>query len=403
MKWISTFIAVLYIYNILFDLISLYRFTSKKNVNNKEQTPNQTSNKDNITVLDNIVFLLSIIIYLIIFIYIILNNVFPSLIIICLLVVPTALRFLTNSIKASEPIKLIIFGKYSNQDLSIKEKISFDIIIGSFFFFFSSYYSDKLISYIVSLQVNPILIEILISIFILIYAFGLSFFSIEELMLPIKHIHKLTILISAKFGKDLNGKIDQFISYIDDGKFVLARFTNRFLSYSKRYKFGLKILLSILFLPYTLIIDIIMGVLLCVFIYFFGIIIAVFLEFARFIGKAIIYLVEKISNIPEHVVIKNTFRVSFILSATVMVILNRFSVFIRCDEAFLSVSEFIASAIIIPLIFEWIYSNDKKVSIEHEQSTEQLPIELLNSDIIDIKQNNNKKVRHKYKRKRKKQ
>lgn len=398
MEWISTFIAFLYIYNFVFDSISYISFVCKK----KEKTSVQTKNKDKISLIDVIVFSFSIIIFFVLFFYLFLNKIFPPKIVIWLLVVPTALRFLTNSIKASGPIKAIVLGKYSNQDLSIKEKFCFDIIIGSFFYFFSNYYTDKVISYIVSLQVNTILIEIMLSIFILIYAFGLSFFAIEELILPIKHIHIISGFITNKYGKRLNKKIDQFISDEYSRNFVKAKFSNRFLSYSARYKYVIRVLLRILFLPYTLLIDIVFSLFICVFVYFFGFIVSGILEFFRIIVKGAIYLVESFTKIPEHLVIKNTFRVSFILSATVMVILNRFSVLIKCDEAFLAVTEFIASAIIIPIIFEWIYSNDKNAQTLTDHSTEQLKTDLLNIKNTNIKQNNkNSNIKHKYKRKRK--
>lgn len=46
-----------------------------------------------------------------------------------------------------------------------------------------------------------------------------------------------------------------------------------------------------------------------------------------------------------------------IVSITILIIIMRYSTVYAFDDSFIGVTEFIASAIILPIIFEWIYSN----------------------------------------------
>ena len=68
-------------------------------------------------------------------------------------------------------------------------------------------------------------------------------------------------------------------------------------------------------------------------------------------------VVDLFASIPGHKVIKNSFRLAWIISVTVLVILMRYTVIYKFEDSFIGITEFIASAIVIPIVFEWIYSN----------------------------------------------
>lgn len=51
-----------------------------------------------------------------------------------------------------------------------------------------------------------------------------------------------------------------------------------------------------------------------------------------------------------------SFRLALIFSLVSIVILNRYQPFFKEYEASTTVFEFLASSIIIPVVFEWIYS-----------------------------------------------
>ena len=56
-------------------------------------------------------------------------------------------------------------------------------------------------------------------------------------------------------------------------------------------------------------------------------------------------------------VVRNAFRMSGIIALFVLVIINRTEALYSTEDTFLAIAEFLASSIIIPVIFEWIYSS----------------------------------------------
>ena len=126
-------------------------------------------------------------------------------------------------------------------------------------------------------------------------------------------------------------------------------------------KIGLKIILSIVGML-TFIIDAIYNL---AFLLYSSIVCSCLgsvITFARMIGKGILRALISITEIPGYMVARNAFRLSGIIALFIMVIINRTEVLYSTEDTFLTITEFLASAIIIPVIFEWIYSSSNSHS-----------------------------------------
>lgn len=399
MKWASTLIAILFICNIVIDSIHFFKAlnsSTEKTTNYKTQ---KADSKRSIP--DVIVFAMSALCYLCLLGYFIWNNEIPKEIVILFVIAPSIILLLNNAIKASASIKDIIFGSNTNHDLSIKERLSFDIIFGAFLNIYTSYFYGRIEQLIIELPIERGIIEILIAIYSVIVMFGFSFIVIVELIRPLKYLQKLCGIISTKTKKINQTITDRLATVFNDGTFVTARFTNHILDVSSKYKRLFKILFRIFFVPIVLIIDVVFGFFLCIFWFLICGSFLVFLEFVGFLGKGLVNLVNASSNIPERRMVKNTFRLSLIVSVISVVVINRYAVIYEYEETFLSIFEFIASAIIIPVIFEWIFTNENgETNLQNQKALPKTPSP---SDLSNNKPKNNtfKKAKHKYKRKKK--
>ena len=86
------------------------------------------------------------------------------------------------------------------------------------------------------------------------------------------------------------------------------------------------------------------------------------LSFIKQIVTIIAKLGSYILSLSVTTVIGLSFRVSVILGLTMMVVINRYNPFLRMKEENTEILEFISSAIIIPIIIEWVmnYKNNKE-------------------------------------------
>lgn len=83
------------------------------------------------------------------------------------------------------------------------------------------------------------------------------------------------------------------------------------------------------------------------------------------IKKSVECLVKWFENIAERKIVNVIFRSAFVLSISMVVIVNRYNPFLHYIEASSGVLEFIASAIVIPMILTWII--DYKASVHTEK------------------------------------
>ncbi len=74
----------------------------------------------------------------------------------------------------------------------------------------------------------------------------------------------------------------------------------------------------------------------------------------RRVGKTIARIVRWLSGISDRKVINIIFRIAFVISISLVVIVNRYDSFLHNIGAGTGILEFIASAIVIPMIFAWV-------------------------------------------------
>lgn len=348
LNWLRIFFSILVLYNVLYDGIVSIR--------NKDYSENETSTapKGKSTVADFIVRTVVCLTCFGFLLFIIWSKMIPEIIGVILISVPTVLRHLSNSIKASKSLKEIIFEADSDKEFTIKEKIQFDIFVGGLLMFNVNCPFEIILNAIKESEFNPFYIQSICSFYTLLISFIVVFILVVELITPLRQLQKGCDFVAARIGKQTKKWFLYFWKKWDSPLFV-ARFTNKMLLKYGRSKVFLKILV-ILSLPFSLAIDLIMNAFL--FIYYFVICscLGALIEFLRLIGIALLRIMRSISNIPGHKVMKNTFRISMIVALIFVVIVNRFNFFYNCDATFVEISEFIASAILIPVVFEWIYS-----------------------------------------------
>lgn len=388
-NWLSIAIAILYIYNFVFDSISFIK--DGKSANDKKKENNTQKSRKNIRLSDFIVFAISVLLLLSVYIFFIWADVFPKRIVLPLITVFTVVFHINNLFKASESVKSVVLGSDSNHNLSIREKYNFDIISGVFLLFYSIFISGKVERYILDLDLSRNITGVFLTSYSAIVMFGLSFSIIIQLLLPIKHLQKISVYISNKTKNTIKIVTRKLYYMHDEGTIVKASFTNSVLDSTSNSKILIKVMVCVFILPCVFTIDVIVGFFLCLFWYgICGVLIIVY-EFLGFIGKGFFYIVSIVTKNPERKIIKNAFRLSFILSVMFVVVINRYGWIYEYDEVFLAVSEFLASTIIIPVIFEWIYSNEKDKT--DKQSQIKVPPQancLKNSQ----KKNNKKKPNH---------
>lgn len=128
-----------------------------------------------------------------------------------------------------------------------------------------------------------------------------------------------------------------------------------------------------LLLPITFILDII---LLCVnaLVSFMGSAVGYIFVLARIIKKTLNRISNWILGLSDKRIVAISFRIGIILALSFVVILNRYQPIFKIRDANTAILEFVASAIIIPVVFEWI-SSIKCNKASSENKSKEISIE----------------------------
>lgn len=86
--------------------------------------------------------------------------------------------------------------------------------------------------------------QIILSIYVLVFAFFVSFISFVELIDPLRHLRKLFEFIARKIGSK-SKRLSLYFWTTWDNLLIKARLTDIIIDYVKKSKIGLKIILSI--------------------------------------------------------------------------------------------------------------------------------------------------------------
>ena len=84
----------------------------------------------------------------------------------------------------------------------------------------------------------------------------------------------------------------------------------------------------------------------------------------RILKRACKKVINAIFKLSDKKIVAVSFRIAIIAALVITVIINRYDVFVKNVEESTAVLEFVASSIIIPVVFEWINSGRKSTEIE---------------------------------------
>ena len=343
-KWIRLLFMILLIYNMLYDII----LTLKQSGHSEFK---DSKSRNSRTIADKAVMPLVLIMFIALILFVEFNRLVPRIIVVIIITIPTILQFIVGTIKAADSIKFIVMDDKNMQ---------FDIFVSGLLIVYQFLPMAKFITMVENNANSVNFSQIILSIYVLVFAFFVSFISFVELIDPLRHLRKLFEFIARKIGSK-SKRLSLYFWTTWDNLLIKARLTDIIIDYVKKSKIGLKIILSIVGML-TFIIDAIYNL---AFLLYSSIVCSCLgsvITFARMIGKGILRALISITEIPGYMVARNAFRLSGIIALFIMVIINRTEVLYSTEDTFLTITEFLASAIIIPVIFEWIYSSSNSHS-----------------------------------------
>ena len=352
-KWIRLLFMILLIYNMLYDII----LTLKQSGHSEFK---DSKSRNSRTIADKAVMPLVLIMFIALILFVEFNRLVPRIIVVIIITIPTILQFIVGTIKAADSIKFIVMDDKNNKEITIAEKMQFDIFVSGLLIVYQFLPMAKFITMVENNANSVNFSQIILSIYVLVFAFFVSFISFVELIDPLRHLRKLFEFIARKIGSK-SKRLSLYFWTTWDNLLIKARLTDIIIDYVKKSKIGLKIILSIVGML-TFIIDAIYNL---AFLLYSSIVCSCLgsvITFARMIGKGILRALISITEIPGYMVARNAFRLSGIIALFIMVIISRTEVLYSTEDTFLTITEFLASAIIIPVIFEWIYSSSNSHS-----------------------------------------
>lgn len=345
--WI--FIFTLCLYNYIFDYIDSIK--NKKTHNTKSVSKNTTNYEpiDIALTIGVLVFFIGVIICLIWFVKIPIHS-FILFIIFLLFLIAN----INSAIKTAEPLKDVIFGNNEAKELSNKERLAFDSFVNLVALIYVYIPREKILSFFLSLNVDIIIKEIILTFVFLVYFFITSFFIVFLLALPFKHLRKISNIVFEYLDKAYKN-ILKYIGKKGDDWIPRALLTKLVLDFSNSNK-GMFKIASYFLLLIAFILDFIIVAIRLFYIFVVYVFIGSVIELLRWIGLFLLKCIEALTSIPGSKVMKNSFRLALITSVVLVAVSIRYSFLIVFDDSYVGITEFVSSAIVIPLIFEWIHS-----------------------------------------------
>lgn len=352
MNLFDYFILILILYNIIFDGVLQIKAPNSKR---SQTTTSRKSRKP----LDISIHIISCILYLSLVIIITWSKLFPRAFLIVLVVIPSVIIYLNSILGSSISLFRILINKNEESNLNLEDKLSIDIIAFIILSYRNYLSLNKITNVLSNQQWSKLEIEISLTVCYFLYTFLVALFLIVELITPIKHIRKLCISIFNLTIKAHNS-VSKHTSELNNSAFINAHYTKKTLSFGSSLTSFFRLLIYLFLLPISYFIDIIIGFFKSIYILLFLNILLFLIDIIIYIERIILFILKFFTNIPGKKVIKSTFKLSGIFSATRIIIIMRLSTIYQFDESYINIIEFIASAIIIPVIFEWVYSSHQE-------------------------------------------
>lgn len=354
-KWLGLLFIVLVIYNMIYD--------SALSFKQKEDSDFEISeNRKKRTIADKIVVLLVSIMLLVLILFVALNHLVPRIFALLLITIPVILKYIVGSVKAADSIKFIVLDDKNNKEMSIAEKMQFDVFVSGLLLVYQFIPMEKFITVVENNIENMQVSEWVLSAYILLFAFFVLFITFVELIIPFRHLRKLFEFIARKLG-NRSKRLSLYFWRTWDNPLLKARLTDKMIEKAIKCKVWLRILLDLGVIPVFLI-DIVYNFAFLFYSFIVCSCLGAVIAFARMVGKGILRTLIFITEIPGYRVVRNAFRMSGIIALFVLVIINRTEALYSTEDTFLAIAEFLASSIIIPVIFEWIYSSRNSQNTE---------------------------------------
>ncbi len=241
-----------------------------------------------------------------------------------------------------------------NNKMSNRERNAITSFAYVIWFFGYLKFFDYIIDFLEGIS-NELLVDALQGIFYVVFSFIYIFLLCALMPVFFSAIFKGLKLIYKLLSKI--EMINKLVAAVTDNRKIKVEyklFLYKLMDLIKTSKYLKKIIGSLLF-PIVFLIDVcLLFLTMVISIVFSGI--NDFFALLKMIKKSFSHIQKSISKITDKQIVAMSFRIATIVSLTAIVIENRYFPFFRNSEASTAVFEFIASAIIIPLIFEWIYS-----------------------------------------------
>lgn len=270
----------------------------------------------------------------------------------CIIAIPVVVQFVSRVLPSAELIKRIVVGNGSG-NLKFLERLAV-IVLSILVLVLHGLHADIWIyEYALtcdSSKWGDILLSASMSVFVSGYIFVFFALLFDPLKLVLSFARRLFSSIRHKRIDDITSRVSQYVN----GNFSRNILTVKYIdSFSDRATLQ-KILLYPLVLP-LFVIDIAYHVLASLFSF---IVETVWYSFVIF--SQIVRVFAKIGNwvlsLSDRTVIAISFRLAIILGLTLIVVCNSYSSLFRLKEESSAAFEFISSAIVIPVILEWVMS-----------------------------------------------
>ena len=270
----------------------------------------------------------------------------------CIIAIPVVVQFVSRVLPSAELIKRIVVGN-GNGNLKLLERLAV-IVLSILVLILHGLHADIWIYEFAlscdSSKWGDILLSASMSIFVSGYIFVFCALLFDPLKLVLSFARRLFSSVRHKRIDDIASRVNQYVN----GNFSRNISTVKYIdSFSDRATLQ-KILLYPLVLP-LFVIDIAYQVLASLFSF---IVETVWYSFVIF--SQIVRVFAKIGNwvlsLSDRTVIAISFRLAIILGLTLVVVCNSYSSLFRLKEESSAAFEFISSAIVIPVILEWVMS-----------------------------------------------
>lgn len=264
------------------------------------------------------------------------------------------LLLLLNMMLSIKVLGPIISGKAGLRDLTYRERLNFNLLAYGLIVIFSVFFPISKLFSIIDIKISSTLVKyVMVSLVEIVLSFLTTFIFLTNSIRPLKHFFELYKKIDPK----INTFFESIRNYFGDIALkptIKARLTNQAVKtlFQCGYSWNATLIIILVF-----VMDFIINLFFVLYAYTVCFFLAVLANLFLYFFSSLSKLLSVVTNIAGSRIMKNTFRISMIVAIFSLVICNRMHIFYLMNDSFMEVTEFFSSSIVLPIIFEWIYSN----------------------------------------------